>query len=367
MEKPKRKAFLWLLCLILAAQFGCAPQPASADPAPPQESPGPAKTSGVPEPSVGTEAPLPAKETEAPLPPEETEVRNYVYFDGDSCFIKAKYSADSDLVFVVGPGGGNGLPDIRRVYTVLNSGPLNEDLRSAREVIPAHDTDIIGPHIVAAANNGDGDAPEAQYFTGGNHRTNNAGTGGAVTARNAVFLVLCGGEPLNGSAYCADVEIFWVNYIQGYNTSKASGSGREILQEDVRLKIRGTDISVTITHTALEDLIRKTYYGPQMLSSAYGRLQYAGADASFSCWASSRCADKNCRSIRLFSDRGDILEMGIDPGALGSFNLNRADHSAFNESYGKCYFNLIRDAEFLQQQGVRTFVSGYYRFGFEAA
>ncbi len=293
-----------------------------------------------------------------------TDPANYVFFDGETCYVKTKYTDKTDLVIVVGPGGGNGLPDIRQVYTVANRKKLNDNLTLAKDVIYKHDTDIIGPHVLAAVSNADGDAPYAEYFTGGNHQTNNSGTGGAVTARYDDFLVLCDGQDVSHSAFGDQIEISWNNYIQGYNTSKSDGTGRALLEESVCLQICGTKISLSITHTALEDIIRKTYYGPQMISGAYGQLRYGDDEDIFSAAASGNCGEEDCRVIRLFSAAGDLLEMGIEPGGLGDFHLNQTDHSAFHEDYGKCYFNLIRNTEFLQRQGECTTVNAYYLFGF---
>lgn len=281
----------------------------------------------------------------------------------DQYYIKAKYSENEDIVFVVGKGGGNNLPDIRCVYTVLNSGSLNTDLRLARMILN-HSTDLIGPNIVKAVMVGDGDHPEQRYFTGGNHQSNNKGSGGNITARCDMLSCICDGVVVNSAAFGNDIELIWTNYLQGYNTTLENGVGREILREDVIMRFSGTSVQVRITHTALEDVIRETYYGLQMVTSDFSEVLYD--EGSKRLWhpvgvmsASGGC---DCRKIQLKSLHFDCIDIGILKDGLGTFLNNRSGYSAFNMQYGKCYFNLIRDVEFRQNKGETTAVIGYYHF-----
>ena len=114
------------------------------------------------------------------------------------------------------------------------------------------ETDIFSPHIVKAVNNADGDnlnenGSHREYFTGGNHQYNNSGSGSTATARCESFSVTDLGHK---------VVVKWTNYIQGYNTTKVDGSGREIMREDVRLDIANGMIYADIRHTALENIVR---------------------------------------------------------------------------------------------------------------
>lgn len=286
---------------------------------------------------------------------------NYVSFNGTVCIVKAKYNDTEDIAFEISPGGGNGLPDIRKIFTTENASQL-DDYTGASRTIMSSGTDVIAPHIVKAVNNADGDAPDAEYFTGGNHQTNNQGSGGVATARSEGMTVKCDNVSVDGSAWGNVVTVSWTNYIHGYNTSKADGSGREIMKEEVTLTISGTKISVDVKHYALEDIVRKTYYGLQMVLSAFNSLRYIGGAnrTANACDAATTSGNKNCRSISLETTNGDVLEVGIDNVDLGDFSHDGAAHSAFATSYGKSYFAVILDNSFEQNAGEMTTLRGYY-------
>lgn len=286
---------------------------------------------------------------------------NYVSFNGTACIVKAKYNDTEDIAFEISPGGGNGLPDIRKIFTTENAGRL-DDYTGAKRTLLSSGTDIIAPHVVKAVNNANGDAPDAENFTGGNHQTNNQGSGGAVTARSEGLTVKCDNVSVDGSAWGNVVTVNWTNYIHGYNTSKADGTGREIMKEEVILTISGTRISVDVRHYALEDIVRKTYYGLQMVLNAFNSLRYIGGSnrVANACDAASDSGNKNCRNISLETEDGDVLEIGIDNVDLGDFAQDGAAHSAFATSYGKSYFAVIMSKDFAQNTGEMTTLRGYY-------
>lgn len=295
--------------------------------------------------------------------PEEKKnnASNYVSFNGTSCIVKAKYNDHEDIAIEISPGGGNSLPDIRRIYTVENEVALDENVTSSRSLMSSG-TDLISPHVVKAVNNADGDTPENAYFTGGNHQTNNAGSGGAATARNDGLSVKCDNVTVNGSAWGDVVTVSWTNYIQGYNTSKASGDGREVMKEVVTLTISGTRIAVDVKHYALEDIVRSTYYGLQMVLSAFDSLRYIGGTnrSANACNVKTDSGNKTCRIINLETDEGDVLEIGVDNVDLGDFSQDNNSYSAFTETYGKSYFAVIMGKDFDQDSGEMTTLRGYY-------
>lgn len=293
---------------------------------------------------------------------------NYVKFDGETCIVKAKYNDTEDIAFCVNPGGGNHLPDIHRIYTVANSERLNNDTAESRLLMHSQ-TDLFSPHVVKAVNNGDGDAPENSYFTGGNHQTNNAGSGGAVTARSeGIASVRCDNVVVNGEAWGSKVEIRWINYIQGYNTSKADGTGREIMREEITLTISGAKINAEIRHYALEDIIRTTYYGLQMVAGNFDAARYIGGSnrIAYDCGGvSTNSGNKNCRIISLATVNGDVLEIGIENVDLGTFEYNNRAYSAFMETTSKSYFGLIFGGELAQNAGEMTVTRGYYSLAYD--
>lgn len=296
---------------------------------------------------------------------ESSVFKNYVKFEQNECYVKAKYDDTHDIVFRINIGGGNLLPDIRYVYLVDNSEELNDDLNNSRFII-SNPSDILSPHVMCADENGDGDHPTMEYFTGGNHRSDNTGTGGGVTAHNVSFNVYCDGKSVSDSAFGNKVTVKWVNTIAGYNTSKDDGTGREILKEEVTFEIVGTRINVNITHTALESLTRKAYYGLQMMCNDMENIRYIGGSnrGSYNPKTASNSGDKNCRTVIISNTTNkDMIEIGIDNIDLGSFYNDSLSYSAFTTVVKKSYFGIIYDGLPLSMsEGDITTLRGYYEF-----
>jgi chromosome segregation ATPase len=100
--------------------------------------------------------------------------------------------------------------------------------------------------MVRATENADGDDIESTYFTGGNHQYNNQGSGSSATARSlSLRFFVDGREVMSEKGYANKIEIRWTNNVQGYNTRKADGTGREILQERHRLIFNGIEWTET--------------------------------------------------------------------------------------------------------------------------
>ena len=291
---------------------------------------------------------------------------NFVKRQGDEIYIKAKYGASHDIVFRINIGGGNNLPDIRYVYLVRNDGVLNNDLTSERYIL-SNPSDIFSPHIMSATNNADGDhIDEVNYFTGGNHRSNNTGSGGGVTAHNLLFNVYCDdNEVIDSEAFGNKVTVKWTNTIAGYNTSKDDGTGREILKEEITLEIVGSLISVTIIHTALESLSRITYFGLQMYCDNMEKIRYIGGAnrSEYNPQGASNSGNKNCRNIVLSNPTNkDSIEIGIDNIDLGDFSLDSLQYSAFTTIVKKSYFGILYDSNLQMNENDSTVVKGYYHF-----
>ena len=291
---------------------------------------------------------------------------NFVKRQGDEIYVKAKYSANHDIVFIINKGGGNNLPDIRYVYLVRNDNVLNNDLTSERYIV-TNPSDIFSPHVMSATNNADGDhIDKSDYFTGGNHRSNNTGSGGGVTAHNQSFNVYCDeNELIDSEMFGNKVIVKWVNTIAGYNTSKDDGTGREILKEEITMEIIGTKINVTITHTALESLSRRTYYGLQMICGNMEKIRYIGGSNrnEYNPQGVSNSGNRNCRNILLSNTtNGDVLEIGIDTIDLGDFALDSLQYSAFTTVVKKSYFAILYGANLQMNENDSTVVKGYYHF-----
>ena len=291
---------------------------------------------------------------------------NFVKRQGDEIYVKAKYGASHDIVFRINIGGGNNLPDIRYVYLVRNDGVLNNDLTSERYIL-SNPSDIFSPHIMSATNNADGDhIDEVNYFTGGNHRSNNTGSGGGVTAHSLLFKVYCDdNEVIDSEAFGNKVTVKWINTIAGYNTSKDDGTGREILKEEITLEIVGSLISVTIVHTALESLSRITYFGLQMYCDNMEKIRYIGGSNrnEYNPQGASNSGNRNCRNIILSNAANkDSIEIGIDNIDLGDFSLDTLQYSAFTTTVKKSYFGILYDSNLQMNENDSTVVKGYYHF-----
>lgn len=274
-------------------------------------------------------------------------------FGDDVCIIKSKYDDNEYLVIEIKRGGGNNLPDIKNVYITDK-----DDVKLRTLVLSG--TDIFAPHVVSAINNADGDNFYSDgvywgYFTGGNHQYNNQGSGSSATARCVSFSAkLIGNE----------VVVRWTNYIQGFNTTKADGSGREIMREDVRLTISGLTIYADVRHTALEDISRSRYYGLQMVNNDFDTIEFVGGDDRMirPTRESATSGNDACRIVRLASNEGDTLEIKIDDVDLGDFAYCGNNPSAFGTDYGKTYFNVINGIALLQKANQVTTLRGYYKF-----
>lgn len=184
---------------------------------------------------------------------------------------KYKYSPDflSDLaIYEFGKRGVNNLPDFR--FITLAGLQIFEN-----------STDWHAPYIIGAINDIDGDDISNHTFTGGNHGYNNTGSMYTTpTARNIKLKYYADGKELsNGSSGVAsNISISWVNRVQGYNTRKSDGSGREILEERHTLTFNGKEWESTVEIMPLEDIRIETYYGFQCVVTQLPNIYMIGAN-----------------------------------------------------------------------------------------
>ncbi len=283
----------------------------------------------------------------------------YVMSNGASVTLRMKYNETDDIVFVIAEGGGNLLPDFRKVYTVS----VDSDILSEKSVLIPRVGDMTGPHIVRAMFNGDGDTPENIYFTGGNHQTNNGASGGAVTARNESFAAFADGVPVGESACCDEAVLKWTNYIQAYNTTKATGNGREVMREDIEMTVKNCRVEISISQTALEAVERTRYYGLQLMNSGFVSVKYIGgvSEKEYDASIESDSGNKKSRSYVVRTADGLPCEVGIYDIGLGSFEYAGALNTVF-VSNNKTYFSIIGTRPLIQEAGETTLVRGYYDF-----
>lgn len=280
------------------------------------------------------------------------------------------------------PVGGNQLFDFCRWYYVKRKfGCVSTTIDDAIQ-IQINGTDYFGPYKVFAVNNVNGDLPESDDFTGGNHQYNNQGSGSSATARcSSITLDVDSatdvGEFFN--AFANKIKIKWTNYVQATNTKKSDGTGREVLREDYEMSFDGDKFVVKNNITALEEIKITTYYGLQgqqfpSVSGSY-MLYYEGSKTTRNAvqsHVSGECNDKNCRLIKQVGNayaKLDTLggvkmpsyDIEMSDFDLGDFSNVDSVNSSAHASPGKVYFNLIRknNGVTFSANAVLRFVGGY--------
>lgn len=214
------------------------------------------------------------------------------------------------------------------------------------------DTDSVGPYHVGAVNNADGDniGTAISNFTGGCHGYNGDLTGTATASSSVVVNSL-------GSI----VDVVVTNRIQGYNTRKEDGTGREILVEEVHYifenKVDGFKVNNYIK--ALEEVTINLYYGMQIAfarqyvkfnSGEVGKWKEQSLNASYD--------GNSLDSVAGKSNTGLIQEMYVLDRGLGHFGLVPSDIPKVFQS-GKIYYNLIRQNVSLEADDTLFFEGGY--------
>ena len=310
------------------------------------------------------------KEKIITFPTDNTSNGNiFVSFESENLHIKTKYDNNYDLCINMCKRGGNNLFDFNSIFLVSNNGDLNNDITQTKVIIN-NITDWFSPYMMNSVNNGDGDKPNGYYshFVGGNHEYTNTGNGGTPTARTSSIKVYCDGvEVINNHKYCSNVEIIWTNYIQGCNTKKADGTGREILKETIKLSFDSIKFEYENNIEPLEDLTIDKYYGLQAYNNAtnYNVKFIGGSNRKLlSCPGSFNSIDKSCNIVKI-STTDLTTEIGIDNNVdLGKFELNTdvsSPYSCFTSSANKTYFNIIRGSKTLKQGDIYI-LRGYYKF-----
>lgn len=296
---------------------------------------------------------------------KETKVSKPVWYKrtGTTIEIGYPFSNDKNAVVTMKQTGGNNLFDLYTVDTIPNT---SDYVNGSRTQIFGNVSDCFGPYIVGAVNNIDGDDPTHTNFTGGNHQYNNTGTGSTPTARTAAIKFYADKkEILDGeSGYCTEVTIKWENRVQGYNTRKADGSGREILKVIHEAILNGDDIKVATNIYPLEDVIMRTFYGYQgfTYASMFPNVRYIGAVNRLVNVGNSESGDMVAYVMKCDDSTNTMyMQMSIDP----LLDLGKRAHAAGTNgmfvSYNKCYFCIINQATNMAE-GSLYVLKGAYKF-----
>lgn len=282
-------------------------------------------------------------------------------------FIKKKYNDNRDLVVSFANVGGNSLFNFNSAFLLNNTDVLPSDDFTGANAVAAWSmsgSDWLAPYKVTAVNNADGDTPANVYFTGGNHRTTNAATGGGATAAQQSLSIFVNGNKAiteNVIYPCESVLVKWSNNVQAYNTSKADGTGRAVLNESWMMVVDKDGIRLHNTIKALEDINIKTYYGLQATNISNKQYRYIGGETRSAITGGTvgNSGNNTCRDLQIW-DSDFNLTITINPTDLGLFAHNEG-YSFFATS-SKLYGYVIGGDSMLVPSGAYLDLIGSYTF-----
>ncbi|EOD2492436.1 hypothetical protein ACJJ2P_004262 [Escherichia coli] len=281
------------------------------------------------------------------------------------------YTPNEDRVIELSRVGLNKLFSFSKLYKIYSvqdaiyqSGKMNN-----LSTVQVFDTDIIGPIMVSAENNENGDDPIAA-FTGGWHGFNRDQSG-SPTARHISLQVWVDGKIVKDTfkGYANDLVIETTSNIQGFNTKKKDGSGREIIQQKVKMTFNEGRADVQIKMIPLEKVRIHTYYGLQTaLSQLYANssIRYESGDSPE--WkdtskgpndSGSKGKYPNVYRMIAKNKHNDEVVVWLDTKYGLGKRLNVSDKypSAFFVGY-KSYFNLINGIPLIISTGQSAEVHG---------
>ena len=284
--------------------------------------------------------------------------------------IMFKYSKTNDMMIKILTGGVNGLLTTRYFYLIENEldwccGDFTKEQALMKNVY----SDMIGPIRARAVNNADGNEETAGKFVGGWHGTV---TNNKPSARLDSVKFFIDDKEVTGTVGIykgKEVRIEYLNYLQGWNTTNSTGTGREILTEKVTMRITRGKIDVVNELTALEDVILGDYYGIQTENgSAWNDEILFLCDGV--CKRKDFTVDYDCPEktdyIICRKDEHYITAYMKDCG-LGRLKYNKScSRKAHSRSYKKAYFDLIVDSEeFTLNTGDSVWWNGGYIFSYD--
>ncbi|EMW1039724.1 hypothetical protein AAEK51_002449 [Citrobacter freundii] len=304
---------------------------------------------------------------------DDGKQKQFVSVDVQNADIKIqyKYSPKEDRVIELKRVGLNKLFSFSMLYK--NFSWKYTDFPSGRldglTAVQTFDTDIIGPIMVSAENNEDGDDPIAA-FTGGWHGFNRDQSG-SPTARHVSLQVWVDGKMVKDTfkGYTNDLVIETTSNIQGFNTKKKDGSGREIIQQKVKMTFNEGRADVHIKMIPLEKVRIHTYYGLQTaLSQLYANssILYESGDSPEWKDTSSGPNDSgpngkypNVYRMTAKNKHNDEVLVWLDTKYGLGKRLNVRDNypAAFFVGY-KSYFNLINGIPLIISTGQSAEVHG---------
>lgn len=260
---------------------------------------------------------------------------------------------DSYIEVEFGKRGPNNLPDFRYITT-------------AGRVKYNNSSDWFSPFVLEALSNIDGDDPNRVTYTGGNHNYNDTGSMDySATARNISLKYYADGKEIgNGDAgSCSILSIVWTNRVQAYNTRKADGTGREVLEERHTLVFNGAEWETYLEIEALEDIFCKQYYGLQCAIGNYGTIYMIGANYRKPfVYTDPHDSGNYNPNIYVAYDQDDRLEMEVDRSVdLGSGSMYGSSGTQGFRTSGRKGYTYFVTQKNLAANDVYS-ARGWYRF-----
>ena len=265
--------------------------------------------------------------------------------------VKSRYIDDEDITVTFGKRGPNQLPDFCNIVV-------------GDDYLYSGYTDFHGPFICAATDDINGDSAVVA-FTGGNHNYANDGSlDHSATARCVSLAYYADNIRLSdgNSGWFDFIRIEWVNRVQGWNTKRVGGSGREILEERHVLEYDGKIWRSYVEIEALEDITIDTYYGFQcVLNDYWNQVKLVGGNLSCAISRFENAASGNSlpNALVAYGDKHRII-MEIDRSfGLGTGNMYDGTNGCF-VCGEKGYFWLIKDQ--LLFKGEIQYARASYKF-----
>lgn len=298
---------------------------------------------------------------------EETTKINYIIDnDGNGVTLISKYNGSYDIAIGLKKKGGNNLFDFNSIGLIPNQNKKVSNTTAGITYLLGSSGDWHSPFIIGAVNNTDGDS-QSKTFTGGNHQYNNESGGSTATARTSSLKFISDGMIVNsGSGSCSRFEMIWTNFVQGYNTKKTDGTGREIISEKHKLIFDGVLFDDYVFLVPSEDVYVERWYGYQWFTSNYPNTVYVGgtnrgtynADS-----AGSSSGDTKCCFAIGYSTNHEIrvdADENYDLGDHKYYQDTEENKAIFTVTYGKGYFNFIKNTNLYN--GNTYALHGHYQF-----
>lgn len=273
--------------------------------------------------------------------------------DGDTITAVCDYTNSKKISTKFGKRGPNNLPD----FGIITIGGVTVNSSS---------TDWHSPFMVRAINNIDGDDLTHDTFTGGNHNYNNTGDmDSTATARNLSLEYYADGKLLSDGdqGNCDRLDIYWTNRVQGTNTKKSDGTGREILEERHHMTYDGSEWKSYAEIVPLEAVRMVKYFGFQCTLGQFPTCVFIGGTnrQPFNYSGEFHSSGNDDTNMVACYSSDNRLEMEVNRVLdLGRGALYTGTESFFTQTYGKAYAYLI-EAQNLDANAVYA-AEGYWRF-----